>query len=783
MDELIVIKAKLHNYRFPKNKVHNSGEYAIVLLEVLEVLEGDIPAKAYSRYGDRTIIVTGNMPRLNYDIEYKVQAKKVTDPKWGIQYECENIRMNYNLDNPDDQRKFLSFFLTDLQIDALFNQFENPIVPLRDNDIDALTAIKGIGPVTANRMCIKYAENIDNGRAYVELKELGITKYAIDRLIKQFGSADVVVELINENPYRLIKLVRGYGWEKADQIALKQGFTTDCKERCIAYAQYRLEKNADDGNSLMSIGELLEEIYQVCMPVTPENLMNYLKEDMANEEMFEELYQKVVDGEKDIKFPTFFFSNSVKKVGLFYYRLLERKIAVELKRLQEAPSFVKYDKETCASIIKEVEAEQGYEYTSEQKDAIYNILFNNVSVLTGSSGVGKSSTVKPLIKIFERYGETVSQCALSGRAASLLTEYTKLEGKTIHRLLGYVADLEGFVHDENNPLSSDVIILDETSMVGEELFLDLIKSIKSGAKLIMLGDIKQLPPMYVGNILSDCMSSGYISVNVLTIIHRQALKSGIISESLKVCEGKYLTKNTMVGEEIRGELQDFKLVCYPDAGLVHTKALEQFKYLLSKGINSDDIQILVPVRAKGMNSCRFFNAEIQQIVNPKTDKAVEMDMYDNGQHFTVFYQPGDKIMIIQNNYHARTIRGKETAVFNGNMGHIIAIDEDTMIIELDDQERIVLPKEQWNTIIHGWACTTHKMQGSQADYVIVCLDNSAYVLLMREWLYTALTRAKKYCILVGQPSAINTACRTSNIKIKQTWLRDELQKLYLESVV
>ena len=783
MDDLIIIKAKLHNYRFPKNKAHNSGEYAIVLLEVIDILEGNIPENAYTHYGHRTIIVTGNMPRLNYDIEYKVQAKRVTDPKWGIQYDCESIRMNYNLDAPEDQRKFLSFFLTDSQIDILFNQFENPIIPLRDNDIEALTSVKGIGPVTANRMCMKYAENIDNGRAYVELKELGITKYAIDKLIKQFGSADVVVELIDENPYRLIKLVRGYGWEKADQIALKQGFTTDCKERCIAYAQYKLEKNADDGNSLMSIGELLEEIYQVCMPVTVENLKNYLKEDMANEEMFEEIYQKILDGEKDIQFPTFFFSNSLKKVGLFYYRLLERKIATELKRLQDSPSFIKYDKEVCASIIKEVEAEQGYEYTSEQKDAIYNILYNNVSVLTGSSGVGKSSTVKPLIRIFERYGENVSQCALSGRAASLLTEYTKLEGKTIHRLLGYVADLEGFVHDENNPLNSDVIILDETSMVGEELFLDLIKSIRSGAKLIMLGDIKQLPPLYVGNILSDCMSSGYISVNVLTIIHRQALKSGIISESLKVCEGKHLVKNTMVGEEIRGELQDFKLVCYPDAGLVHIKAIEQFKYLLSKGISSDDIQIVVPVRSKGMNSCRFFNAEIQQLVNPKKDKSVELEMYDNGQKFTVFYQPGDKIMIIQNNYHARTIYGKETAIFNGNMGHIIAIDEDTMIIELDDNERIVLPKDQWNTIIHGWACTCHKLQGSQADYIIVCVDNSAYVLLMREWLYTAITRAKKYCVLVGQPSAINTACRTSNIKIKQTWLRDELQQLYLESVV
>lgn len=1108
--DIIVAKVQLHNYRYPKNKAHSSGEFAIVLLEIKEIIEGSVPSDAYTRYGANTIIVTGNMPRLDYDIDYILQAKLVRDPKWGIQYNSENIRMDYNLDDPKDQRKFLSYFLSENQIDTLFESFDNPLEPLKNNDITSLTKIKGIGPVIANRMCMKYAENIDNGRAYVELKELGLTKYAIDRLIKQFGSADAVVDLIQENPYKLIKLVRGYGWEKADKIALSKGFTTDCKERCIAYAQYRLEKNADDGNSMMSIGELLEEIYNVCAPVDIENLKTYLKEDMINESAFEEIYEKIEKGEKDLKYPTLYFANGIKKVGLFYYRLLERKISRELQRIKTSHDDTNYDLNECNSIIKEVEKEQGFEYTEEQRKAIYSILYNNITILTGAAGCvdkdteffdgkqwkkiseykngdkvliyhedgtasleeperyikepcdqlwsiktkygvdmclsdehqvyyitskgnlnhntleyirnlhekssagfggkfittfnpvfgtgidlsdaeikvmlavicdgsfyshydnpkkicrfhikkerkkrelrkifyeaglewrekesategytdfyiyaprkekifgadwynctqhqlevicdnilqwdgsvvqgrktfssntkenadfvqyafsacgyrttisendrrgtlkssnnkiyerksidyhvsiternlitiggfhkdnpaktkfvpyesldgykycftvsthmwimrrngrimitgncGKSSTVKPLIKIFEKYNKTVAQCALSGRAASLLTEYTGLEGKTIHRLLRYDPEIDGFVCNKNNQLDYDVIILDETSMVGEELFLNLIESIRSGSKLIMLGDVKQLPPMSVGNLLSDCMSSGYVPTNMLTKIHRQALKSGIISQSLAVCEGKNIAKAGSSEEEVRGELQDFKIVTNTEPILVHSKAMDQFKILLDKGISSDDIQVVVPVRSRGMNSCRYFNAEIQALVNPDKGEGVEVDTVDNGSHFVVTYRPGDKIMIIQNNYHARTITGRQEAIFNGNMGYICSIDKDSMVLQIEGHNKIILPKEQWGTITHGWACTCHKLQGSQANYIIVCVDNSAYTLLIREWLYTALTRAKKYCVLVGQSSAINSACRTSNIKVKQTWLRGELQEMFM----
>lgn len=776
----ITATVKLHRYRYPLS-AHVSGTYAVAVLDVIKVLEGEIGEGCLDK--NDHMILAGNMPKLEEGIEYTLEANLVTHKDYGFQYECVSLRLAYDMKNKEDQKKFFSFFLTDKQIDALFEAYDNPVAILDQKNLGALTKIKGIGPVTANRICNKYSENINNSRAYVELNGLGITKSAIDKLINQFGSADVVVDIIKSNPYSLIKLVRGYGWRKADALALSQGLPRDSRERCLAYANYILEQYADvEGNSCMSIGELIDNVMVECRPVIRDDLVIWLKEDMIGEKDFEKLYKKICDEEKNLEIPTFFYSKEKRKVGLLNLRILERTILDQLIRLKNAPSTFTYDKEVCEKIISEVEAEQGYKYTHEQHNAIWNVLNNNVSILTGSSGTGKSSTLKPLIKIFNHYHLKAEQCALSGRAASLLTEYTGLQGKTIHRLLKYLPDEERFAHSARNPLPADVVVLDETSMVGEELFCNLISAIKNGSKLVMLGDIKQLPPMSVGNILSDTIKSGFVPTSTLTIIQRQALKSGIVAQSIHVCEGKSIVKNNFIGEEVRGELKDFKLVCSSESLLVHNKALEEFKHLYrDRRISPDDIQIVVPQRINGMNSCRQLNSEIQEIVNGGyNSKQIQIEVREKSQVFTVVYKPGDRIMVVRNNYHARTTLGKEVAIFNGNMGHIITVASDAMIIELEEQGQVILPREEWNNIQHSWACTCHKLQGSQAQYVIVVLDKGSFKLLTREWLYTALTRARKYCVLVGQPDAINMATRTSDIKIKQTWLKDDLYQAFLQ---
>jgi exodeoxyribonuclease V alpha subunit len=345
--DIITAVVQLNNYRFPKGRNPNPGESSIVLLNVKEITEGEIPEKAFSPYGEHAIIVKGVMPKLDKDVDYVLQAKQVVDPKWGIQYLCEGIRMDYDLDKKEDQIKFFSYFLTENQIESLYSMYDNPVPILKNSDIESLTKIKGIGPVTASRICMKYADNIANGRAYIVLKGLGLTKNAIDNLIKQFGSADMVIDTIETNPYSLIKLVRGYGWEKADKIALGKGFSRCCRERCVAYARYRLEKEADDGNSCMSIEELIAEVMEVCYPVERQDLVVYLKEDMIGQKDFEKLYQDILDGKKGLLFPSFFYSKDTQKVGLLYYRLIEKKIVTELSRLHDAKSDFVYDKDKC----------------------------------------------------------------------------------------------------------------------------------------------------------------------------------------------------------------------------------------------------------------------------------------------------------------------------------------------------------------------------------------------------------------------------------------------------
>lgn len=774
-------KVVLHNYRFPKDKAPVPGAFAIVCLDVVEVISGNIPADCFASNG--TIAVTGEMPTFEEGMEYFLTATLTRDPKWGLQYTHPQVRLAYDMSDRKDQEKFLSFFMTENQIKSLFYSYENPIELLEKKDIEALTQIKGIGPYTANKMCIKYAANINNGRAYVELKELGLTKSAIDKLIKQFGSPDLVIDIIKKNPYSLINLVTGYGWERADKIALAQGFSRGCKERCLAYTHYKLGKVAnEDGNSKIDLGELMADVAEQCAPTDKQTLANWIKEQTIEAAECEQ-WEAGLPTERDWTTPpVFYYDKASRFFGLYKYRSLEKKIAYELQRIKNAPNKTTFDRKTCEQIIQATEAEQGFVYTSEQKKAIWSIIDSNVAILTGSAGTGKSSSLRPLVKIFQHYNYRVAQCALSGRASSLLTEYTGVAGKTIHRLLHYLPDLERFDHNKSNPLTEDVIILDEASMVGEELFYSLISSIRSGCKLLMLGDIKQLPPIAVGNLLQDSIASGYVPTTTLTVVQRQALRSGIISQSVEVCKGAKLIPANYIGEEVRGELQDFKIITCDDAGLAHAKVIKEFKRLYSeKGISSDDIQIVVPVRTKGMNSCRFFNAEIQAIVNgsPET-KGVPVEVWDGNQKFEVTYKQGDRIMVTKNNYHARNLYGGETAIFNGNLGHIKDIDKESMLIALNDGNEVVIPRDEWNNVTHSWAATCHKLQGAQAPYVIVSLDNSAYPLLMREWLYTALTRARKYCTLIGQPNAINTATRVSNIKIKKTWLKEDLYNLYMD---
>lgn len=796
----IKFKGIISAVMWPKDlSEHLPGDNAIVKIRIVKVLVGEDIVSP-----DEFITIKGPMPRIEYyaakdedmrdNATYIVSASQIIDSIWGTQYEVNNMRMDFPLESIEDQKKFLSRVLTEKQVEALFGLTDNPMKLLEDRDVEALCQIKGVSNKTANRLIAKYDASIDSANALVSLGDYGLTNHAIHKLVKIYHSPDIAIERIKENPYVLIREVRGYGWAKADQIALNQGIEKDSEKRVKAYTEYYLEEQCKkNGHSWMDINVLLTAVQTECEPITDEKLVGIVK-NMLTEEVEKHFYDVGVedeDGEEDNapriiteKGPLLYFEPETNQVGLMRYYNIENTIAQNFYRIQTSESSIHFDKDFCVKVIKEVEEEQGFEYTEEQINAIWNILNNQVSILTGKAGTGKSYTVNAIVKIFKAYQKEVQMCALSGRAASKLGEITHITGSTIHKLLGYNPKMSGFKYDALNKLPCDMIILDEASMVGGELFATLLKAIPNGAKFLMVGDIAQLESIGMGNVLKDCMSSGVISSNILTKIHRQAQQSGIITESIRVSNGQAaFGSDAIIDADYRGELKDLKFVTYSDYNLSQHKILEEFREMYEKRhIPAKDIQVIVPMRVRGNISCRCLNEEIQKIVNGKdTFGSTQVVYSDNGMKWTVTYKEGDRVIVTKNDYRAMTPENKEIPIFNGNMGYIKKIYSNYMIVDLFTIGEVILYEKQYKDLNLAYCITCHKIQGSSAPYVIFGCDMSNYALLSKELCYTAMTRARKFCSVVVQNKAFFSAIKISRVKLKQTWLKEKLQKLFLTS--
>lgn len=1107
--------AYLQHYLYPRGDA-KSGDFAIVKMRIKEIVSGELPIEMAPDYTSDNLVVvlSGRMPKFEVGIEYRFVGVLTINKKYGPQYECEAVRINCDITDPSDQKNFFSYFMTDNMINLLFDMYENPMQLLADKNIGALTKIKGIGPATAMRLCTKYEECKNNGRAYAEFKKLGLTKKAVDNLVERYGSPDIAIDKVTKNPYILIKEVRGYGWLKADALAQKQGFARDCKDRVLAYTRYYLEEQGDkNGNSWILVSDLLLNVSNECAPVTKENLYSWIKECMVTDEELEAYRWQVSQKKNDPNDSRFlFYKKDSQEVGLLSIRIMEKEISENLIRLKEAESPFHYEKEVAERLIKETEKEQGYEYTEEQKAAVYKILDNNVSILTGAAGCvdkdtefftgtgwkkicdyqkgdkvlvyhedgtavlelpekyiklpcdilwlvksdrgvnmclseehqvyyetskgnfyhksfaevkerheksscgfdgkfytsfiggghgidlsdaeikvmlaviangsflkkcknskwcrfhikkdrkknelrhlfqearidwketrsatagytdfyiiaprrekifttywydcsheqlqlicdnilfwdgsvkrgrknfstsikatadfvqyafsacgykatisennrfgqeyvtcgkkyvrksidytviitkqnkvtitskpqnkhkvpilpyktldgykycftvsthmwimrrggrilvtgncGKSSSMLAVTRILSYYDVPFAQCALSGRASSNLSEITGCDGMTIHRLLRYLPDTENFAYNARHPLPQSTIILDEVSMVGGDLFLSLIEAIRSGSKLIMIGDPNQLESIGLCNILKDSIQSGYVPVASLTKIHRQAAKSGIIVNANLARTGTSLVKNDFVGEDIRGELKDFKLVTSNDPTLIPYKIEEEYKRLLRGGVSYKDVQVIVPLKLRSTLSCRAMNNVLQPIANPfGMGKGQSIDLIESGIQYRTTFNPGDRIIINHNDYKAKTTSGSEVAIFNGNIGYVVAISPGKMVIRLKDQnDEIELERDSWFNVSLAYAITCHKSQGTGIPYVIFGLNSSCYVMFSRELVYTAITRAKKYCVVCAQSDMLNKAIHTSHVKLKQTWLKDDLHEEFMKNV-
>lgn len=723
-------------------KYYNNG-WVAGSVRIKEIIETD---DNYDFMIGQILSVRGTVgfePRVG--AEYKLVGEMQKDKTWGMQMEIFSLNEKVCLETDEDKRFFLEQILTEKQVDDLYSMYEDPFALLENEDIPALIKVNGIGEIIAEKLINRFQSTIDNAPAYVYFKKFDVTNNLVKKLINVYKGAAELIAAFEKNPYILMEDVDGIGFIRADEIAIKSGVAKNSPIRIENGIKYFLMREAEDNGCTW--------VSQTYFKTGITKLLNLVFDEIKN--IFKEMWEKEI----------IYVSNDKKRIALKKYYDLEKNIANKLKIMQQNQT-VEYNEVEINEKIKKQEDEQGFEFTDEQKEAIHKVLKNNVSVICGNAGTGKTTVVKGFLSALpDNY--SVALTSLSGQASKRMSEATGYPASTIHRLLGYVPDL-GFTYNEKNKLTQDVIILDECSMVSIDLFWMLIRAIDDETKLIILGDNKQLPPIGVGNLFTDILNEdNNIPKQMLTKIHRQAARSAIISVSADVRNRKQIVSPNANGEETLGELQDLTLCAYQDKSQIFERVIEAFKSEYEKHPVIRDIQIVVPMKERGELSQLALNNEIQKIVNPSDRKYVQM-----GKKFVI--KVGDKVINRKNNYKVFDIEYKPTQVFNGSMGIVEEIYDDYMIIDFFDIGKIRITSDLYNGLQLAYAITCHSAQGSQWKTTIVALDYSSFILLSNEWVYTAITRASKMCYLIAETKALRYAITNTKIKSRDTFLKDLL---------
>ena len=553
----------------------------------------------------------------------------------------------------------------------------------------------------------------------VFLQGHGISPAYAVRVYKEYK--DKAIEKVKENPYALADDVFGIGFKKADEVAFSFGYEKNDLRRCKAGVVYLLGQMANDGHCFAEKSQLIAKSVEL-LDVEAENIGEAL-----NHLTFE---QGIICEEDNYFLP------------MYYY--CEQGVAGRIKKL------LSHNDSLRAQVdIKKISKEMGIEYDDIQEDAIKTAVRSKVMVLTGLPGTGKTTVVKGIIAAFK--DKTILCAAPTGRAAKRMSEATGMEASTIHRLLEYKPD-SGFQHNEQCPLHGDVLIVDESSMIDIMLMNSLIKAIPDKMRLILVGDIDQLPSVGAGNVLRDIIDSGVVPVVRLTRIFRQALTSRIVTNAHKVNHGE-------MPDISNGKDSDFFFIQQTDAEQAAKDIVDIVRNRIPKayGYGIDDIQVLTPMKNGAIGTINL-NVILQQAINP------EGEFVQCGQYK---YRKGDKVMQIRNNY--------DKNVFNGDVGTVLSVNtEDRQMTVVFDKEAVDYEGGDLNELTLAYACTIHKSQGSEYPVVVMPLMMSHYIMLQRNLVYTGVTRAKKICILIGDTKALGMAVHNQVVTQRNTRLKERL---------
>lgn len=606
----------------------------------------------------------------------------------------------------------------------IVDKFGKETITIISNKDKALLTVHGVSPKKAQVIWDEWDKHEDLRNLMDYLQPYNFTSKLIIKIYKAYGEQSI--SKITENPYNLILDIDGIGFKKADDIALKMGFDREGFPRCAFGMRHCLQEAADEGNCYCDKSDIILETSRL-LNVSIDIINNYI------ERMIRESF--ICDVESKIYLP--YILDAEKNVA----NVLRNKIFASVP-IDEISSFI-YDKE-----IDKIQETLGIEYNDMQRRAIKSAIVNQITVLTGGPGTGKTTVTKGIIEALRNHSYTILGGAPTGKAAKRMSEVTGLNAMTIHRLLQYNPQM-GYQKNKDNPFWEDVLIIDEMSMVNITLMSHLCDAISERTRIILIGDMDQLPCIGPGNILRDVIETNGVPVVKLTEIFRQAQDSDIIKNAHKINHGEMpICSNS--------KTSDFFFIPKYNERDISDTVYELITERLPKayGIKSQDIQLLTPMRINGLGAIQF-NKGLQARINPSKTELKYGD---------TIYRLGDNVMQIKNNY--------EKGVFNGDTGIITDIDNEERIITVKiDDESYEYDAAEFDELMLSYACTIHKSQGSEYPIVVIPIHKSQYIMLQRNLIYTAITRTKKICVIVGEPESFAHAIRNNKIVKRRTNLK------------